>query len=89
MICGDFNYPSIDWENEFVNDNSQIITSFIDTIQQCYLHQHVLQPTRYRHDDTPGLLNLIFTNEEGMLSNLTHNPGLGNSDHTCLTFQLN
>ena len=69
-----------------MNDNSQIITSFIDTIQQCYLHQHILQPTRYRRGEIPGLLDLIFTNDEG---NLTHNPGLGINDHTCITFQLN
>ena len=36
-----------------------------------------------------GYLISFFTNEKGMLSNLTHNPGLGNSDHTCLAFQLN
>ena len=42
-----------------------MITSFIDTIQQYYLQQHVLQPTRNRPGEIAVLLDLIFTNEEG------------------------
>ena len=41
LICGDFNYPSIDWENKYVNENSSIITPFIETNQKCKLHQHI------------------------------------------------
>ena len=29
----------------------------------------------------PGLLDLVFTNEEGMIGNIIQNPGLGESDH--------
>ena len=87
LICGDFNYPNIDWENDYVDEASPI-RRFIDTIQSTHLHQHVSQPTRYRHDQEPSLLDLILTNEEGMLQNLSHNPGLGESDHECLNFDL-
>ena len=88
VICGDFNYPNIDWENEFIGENFPIIAPFLDTIQGYYLHQHVFQPTRYRDGDDPGIFDLILSNEEGMVYNLTHHSGLGNSDHACLKFNL-
>ena len=34
-------------------------------------------------------LDLVFTNEEGMLTNLSYLPPLGNSDHVCLRFDFN
>ena len=89
LVCGDFNYPEIDWENEYVVEQSNVIGSFIECTQSCYLHQHIFEPTRYRENQEPSLLDLIFTNEEGMLQDLTHRPGLGESDHECLNFQLN
>ena len=53
------------------------------------MSQHIFQPTQYRNEYTPGLLDLVFTNEEGMIQNLTHNAGLGESDHECIIFTLN
>ena len=35
-----------------------------------------------------SLLDLIITNEEGMVQNLSYHPGLGDSDHCCLKFDL-
>ena len=34
------------------------------------------------------VLDLVFTNEEGMVSNLEYLPGLGSSDHVVLRFSL-
>ena len=41
LICGDFNYPDIDRENDFVRGNNTVIRPFIDKVQSCYLHQHI------------------------------------------------
>ena len=79
LICGDFNYTRIDWESEFVEEKSSVITPFIDTIQSCYLHQHILQPTRFRERNELGLLDLVFSNKEGMVFNLIQKAGLGDS----------
>ena len=87
LICGDFNYPDIDWNCEFVNSES--VQPFIDTLQRSHLYQHVCKPTRYREGQMPSLLDLILSTEEGMVHNLVHNPGLGDSDHECLRFDLN
>ena len=87
LLCGDFNYREIDWENEFSNPNSHY-ADFINTIQEHFLFQHVREPTRYRGEEEPSVLDLIFTNEEGMVNNLVSGPGLGESDHTVLMFEL-
>ena len=88
LICGDFNYPEIDWKNEYVDSTSTILP-FIDCIQDNHLYQHVNKPTRYRHGHEPSLLDLILTSEEDMMSELIHKPGLGGSDHECLHFVFN
>ena len=67
----------------FIGENFTVIASFLDTIQGCYLHLHIFQPTRYRDRDDPGV-----TKKE-MVYNLTHHSGLANSDHTCLKFNWN
>ena len=85
LICGDLNYPEIDWEYEYVDESTEI-RPFIDTVQACY--QHIFQPTRYRKGNEPSLLDLILTNEDGMVSDVIHNPGIGESDHECLVFTL-
>jgi exonuclease III len=87
LICGDFNYPSIDWDCEYAHN--ELIKPFIETLQEHNLHQHVCNPTRYREGQEPSLLDLIMSTEEGMVHNLQHNPGLGDSDHECLSFDLN
>ena len=55
----------------FAEEKSSVTTPFIDTIQSCYLHQHILQPTQFREGNEPGLLDLVFSNKEGMVFNLT------------------
>ena len=76
-------YPSIAWEHEYVADKSNIVL-FLHTI----LRQHVFQLTRFRDGVEPRLLDLIFTNDEGLVNDLTNNAALGNSDHECLSFTL-
>ena len=60
----------------------------MEVLQSCHLYQHVLRPTRYRQGHEPSLLDLVLTNEEGMVNDIKHNPGLGDSDHECLSFSL-
>ena len=61
---------------------------FLEALLDSYLVQHVKGPTRFRLGDTPHTLDLILTNEEGMITNLTHLPALGSSDHEVLRFDL-
>jgi len=54
-----------------------------------FLYQHVTSPTRARQNQCPTVLDLIFTNEDSMLSDLKVLAPLGKSDHSVLSFQLN
>ena len=87
LISRDFNLSGIDWENHCVQHNQEYLTQFVNTIHDCFLFQHVKQPTRYR-GETSNILDLILTNEEGMIDTIDHYPGLGKSDHECLVFNL-
>ena len=86
VIAGDFNYKEIIWESEYSAQEHQSV--FINTLQECYLHQHVTEPTRFRENETPNLLDLLITNEESMIENLSYHPPLGESDHLCLRFNV-
>ena len=89
MIVGDFNFPQIDWEAALSQAaNSHSSHSFLEIIQDHFLFQHVRKPTRFRLGETPSVLDLILTTEEGMVRNLEHLPGLGRSDHVVLQFTL-
>jgi len=88
LICGDFNYNNIDWENICLTSNNSTVQSFLDTVQDLFMFQHILKPTRYRGEETPNLLDLVFTDDENMIENLTYLPGLGNSDHLCISYDL-
>ena len=88
IITGDFNYKDIDWRNDFTPIGQHHLHNFIETLKECYLYQHVTEPTRYRENETPNLLDLIISNEEGMIHDLEYLPSLGESDHVCLSFKV-
>ena len=47
IIVGDFNYKEIDWESDFAPPNKEHQSHFINTLHECYLFQHVTEPTRF------------------------------------------
>ena len=81
--------PSIDWGSRYspapVGHHSH---TFIDTLNDCFLFQHVTQPTRYQHGDTPSVLDLVLSIEEGMVKNLRYSADLAASDHVIIEFEL-
>ena len=87
LITGDFNYKEIDWENECAPSGSDHLSYFIKTLHDCFLYQHVTEPTWYREGEKPNLLDLILTSE-GMVHDLNYHPPLGESDHLCLRFDV-
>ena len=88
LIAGDFNYKNIDWDNDYAPSGQKHILDFIEALQNCYLFQHVTEPTRYRDNERSNILDLILSSEEGMVQDLSYHPPIGESDHVCLTFNL-
>ena len=61
----------IDWERNSTNVGSNhLTTKFLEMVRDTYLSQHVTKQTRFRGDNQPSLLDLIFTNEEGMIDTI-------------------
>ena len=91
LLMGDFNYPDIDWRNWSTKGDSTESEEylFLENLRDNYLHQHVDRPTRWRGSDTPNLLDLIITNEDGMIDEIEYASPLGKSDHCVLKFQFN
>lgn len=90
LVIGDFNFRDIDWTNICTHVSEEhIATQFLECVRDTYFFQHVKQPTRIREGNEPTVLDLIFSNEEEMVSNLNYLPGLGRSDHLVLAFKFN
>ena len=77
----------IDWLTENALPRQEHV-DYINTLKDCFLYQHVTEPTRYQANETPNVLDLILPSEEGMIEDLAYNPPLGESGHICLTFKL-
>lgn len=90
LITGDFNYPRVNWSNWTASgDESSEEFLFVETLRDIYMYQHVMEPTRARGSDNPTLLDLVLSNEDGMVDNLHHASPLGRSDHSVLEFVFN
>ena len=87
-FVGDFNYKDIDWLTWTTSHNEESKEAkFIETIRDCYLYQHLLEPTRRRGSDNPSLIDLLFTNEALQVSDVEYHAPLGKSDHCILIFK--
>jgi len=63
---GDFNYPGIDWSLNSTSASVNYGTSdFLQTVDYCFLVQHVQDPTRVY-----AVLDLIFTKDPDLVSDV-------------------
>ena len=53
-----------------------------DAMPDAYLYQHIMKPTRQRSGPQPFTLDLVFSNEQYMVDNVTHLALLGYSDES-------
>ena len=68
LICGDFNQPGVDCHNEESPEHPEDkATLFLEAVRDAFLFQHVKQPTHYRGEQTPNILDLVMSNEEDMV----------------------
>ena len=90
---GDFNLREVNWGSmtTIVGEN-HIASLFVECVCDSYFFQHVIQPTRVHSGNEPAVLDLIFTNEEDMISDMSYLPSLGKSmksDHLLISFSFN
>lgn len=91
VLMGDFNYKEINWlsqeSNYPANSPGDV---FYECVKDNFLHQHIQEPTRLRDGQNPSCLDLLFTNDELMVTQetLCIGPPLGSSDHACISCEL-
>ena len=77
LIMGDFNHPDIRW-NSLDSSKSLLVQSAKSLlVQNCFLTQHVLEPTR-----GDNVLDLILSSNKELVDNVTIVEPLGTSDHS-------
>ena len=87
LICGDFNIREINWVDETTPAcQTHYASVFMECLRDCFLYQHVKEPTHARLNQAKNTLDLILTNEEGMIENLQYNTPIGKSDDVTLDF---
>ena len=86
-IVGDFNFREINWKSFTTHCGEESAESkFIEAVRDSFLFQHVSEVTRSRGNDSPSLIDLIFTDEELQVSGIQYHPPLGKSDHSVILF---
>ena len=86
-ICGDFNFPSINWTTTPRQDNDTTANVFLETLDDLFLTQHVKDFTRKRGTDKPSTLDLVLTDHLQIISKPVVNSPFGKSDHGLITWK--
>ena len=89
LLMGDFNYREIDWTNDVCTTAPERAPcQFHQATHDAYLIQHQTTHMRMRDGQEPSVLDLIFSNEEGMVKNLEVPAALGKRDQAVLTLDF-
>jgi len=84
VLMGDFNHPDINWSSYAVPDDApQCCKDFFNCVDECFLMQHVSDPTRENY-----ILDLVFSREPELVSDVQVIENLGNTDHNMITFRV-
>ena len=82
IIMGDFNHGNIQWNSlESTGSEDQ---QFLFLIQDSFLTQHVLGPTRGEN-----VLDIVLSSQKELVDNVKILEPLGNSDHNQIHFDIN
>ena len=89
VIVGDFNLRNINWESLSTTCNeNRMEYKFLECLRDTYMYQLVRQPTTFRENNKPSILDLVLSTNEDNLSEINYLPSLGKSDHLVLTFNI-
>ena len=86
-LCGDFNYPKIQWNNITHSEDPTTEELFVNTLDEALLNQHVSSFTRKRGTDKPSCLDLVITDDQQTVSKPNIEEPFGNSDHSLVCWK--
>jgi len=85
IICGDLNFPKIDWDTLTIDGSGAgIEEDFLCLLFDEEWKQSVSKPTRNVPGQRRSLLDLIITKENCIVSDINHLPPVDKSDHDVL-----
>ena len=86
LIMGNFNFPEIDWELQTANvSENHAANKFVSCFKDFdFVPTYATQLTHYRAIQQRNILDLLVTNEPGMIDNLKYREPVGNSHHCVL-----
>ena len=88
LILGDFNYPTINWATLGTPYNKEnCATKFLTVTLNCFLYQLVNIPTQVRPNQSPTLIDLVFTSDVQAINKLSFLSPLCKSHHSFITFE--
>lgn len=82
IICGDFNMPTINWQNYTASGCFPICSPFLYKVNELNLEQHIFNSTHNKGN----ILDLVFTNKPVVKDILIKEPLL--SDHSIILLTL-
>ena len=80
IVAADFNHQSIDWE-ALSCSGSIADQRFLDMVQDNFLSQHVVDPTRGQH-----VLDLLMSSEPDLITECIVEGNIGSTDHNTVIF---
>ena len=86
ILVGDYNLPQINWDLE--QSSSENSNKFLDCIRDNGIEQTVREPTRYRNDQTPSILDLLLVSDPNIINHTEIGVPLGKSDHCTIEFSV-
>ena len=91
LLCGDFNFPAIKWDNNhnILSNTNTASGIFLDFFYNNALTQFVTQPTRVGSTSRNGsILDLVFCNDNSFLHNVNVTAPFSSSDHCSVEFDI-
>ena len=82
IIMGDFNHGNIKWDT--LQSTGVEDSTFLCLVQDNFLTQHVLEPTR-----AARVLDIVLSSQKEFVDNVEIHEPLGSSDHNQLHFNIN
>ena len=87
LILGDFNFPTINWDSlSTPHLSNHCASEFLAATQDAFLFQYVQSPTHTRPNQKPTLIDLIFSQDDQTITNMTTSAPIGKSHHKVLRF---
>ena len=83
FICGDFNFPAIDWDTLNVKHDG-ITNVFLNCMSSLGMTQFILEPNRLSTSSSDNILDLLFSNDPYSIRITDISPPIGSIATTML-----